>query len=61
MSKRAKEIYEKSTKEERLAEVQYKDLQDKAKSQGYITEGQLLLLSQVVGILVARNKRLGLC
>ena len=51
------EAYELSTPEERFAVDTYRYLQQ----QNGLTEGQLLEASQMIGIIVERNKRLGLC
>jgi hypothetical protein len=55
------EVYEKSTEEERFALRQYQRLQREAKENGgMMGETALLEASQAIGVLVARNKRLGL-
>lgn len=43
--------------DERYAEKTYRYLQEQGRIQGYMTEGQLLEASGVVGTLAARNKR----
>lgn len=54
------EIDRLSTPEERRACAMYKGLQADARETGVMGETALLTASQVIGILVARNKRLGL-
>lgn len=54
------EIDKVSTPEERFAEKQYKRLQREAQETGTMGETALLEASQAIGILAARNKRLGL-
>lgn len=54
------EVDKLSTAEERMACNRYKHLQQNAIMQGFISEGDLLQASEVIGILAARNKRLGL-
>lgn len=49
-----------STPEERAACYRYKALQQKCREQGYMGETDLLVASEAIGILAARNKRLGL-
>ena len=50
-----------STSEERFAKKQYERLQREAQENGgYMGETALLEASQAIGILVSRNKRLGL-
>lgn len=55
-----KEIHRLSTPEERRAEDQYRRLQQEAKDSGVMGETALLEASEAVGILVERNRRLGL-
>lgn len=55
-----REVYRKSTPQERWAERKYRELQHEAKVRGWMDETALLETSQVMGILVERNKRLGL-
>ena len=55
------EVYKKSTERERWAERQYQRLQREANlAGGFMNETALLEASQAIGILVERNKRLGL-
>lgn len=54
------EVDKLSTPEERRAFNQYEHLQRQAKLNGFMSEGDLLLASQAIGILAVRNKRLGL-
>lgn len=54
------EIDKLSTPEERWACAEWKRLQYNAKMSGYMSETSLLEASQACGILVDRNKRLGL-
>jgi len=54
------EIDKLSTPEERMMEAQYKRLQREALENGYMNETALLEASQAIGVLAARNKRLGL-
>jgi hypothetical protein len=54
------EIDKLSTPEERMMEAQYKRLQREAMENGYMGETALLEASEAIGILVERNKRLGL-
>lgn len=54
------EIDKLSTLEERVACTRYKRLQHDAIESGFMSETALLEASQAIGILVARNKRLGL-
>jgi hypothetical protein len=54
------EIYRLSTRQERRASLMYKRLQDDAKASGVMGETALLEASEVIAILAARNKRLGL-
>lgn len=56
-----KEIDELSTQEERSACARYKDIQQRARDNGgLIGETDLLIASEAISVLVARNKRLGL-
>jgi hypothetical protein len=54
------EVHELSTPEERMACARYRQLQRNAMETGVMGETALLEASQAIGILVARNKRLGL-
>jgi len=54
------EIHAQSTEDEIHAERQWRRLQKESQEKGYMTETDLLEASQAAGILVARNKRLGL-
>lgn len=54
------EVNHLSTPEERAACARYKWLQEKCKETGVMGETDLLIASEVIGILIARNKRLGL-
>ena len=54
------EIEKQSTPEERAACFRYRALQREAIEKGFMGETDLLEASQVIGILAARNKRLGL-
>lgn len=54
------EIDKLSTPEERMACARYKQLQRDAIESGVMGETALLEASQAIGILAARNKRLGL-
>jgi len=55
------EVYKLSTPEERRAERLFATLKEEAaENNGMMGETALLELSQTVGILVERNKRLGL-
>ena len=54
------EIDKLSTMEERRAHAQYKRLQRNALDTGLMGETALLEASEAIGILAARNKRLGL-
>lgn len=54
------EIDRLSTPEERAACARYKQLQQEALISGQMGETALLEASQAIGILAARNKRLGL-
>jgi hypothetical protein len=55
-----KEVDKLSTPEERSATWQWKALQERCRISGSANEGDLMLASQLIGILAARNKRLGL-
>ena len=55
------EVAKRSTRAERHALARYKGVQERARlNDGIIGETDLLILSEAVGILVARNQRLGL-
>jgi predicted nucleic acid-binding protein len=54
------EIDRLSTPEERFACARYKALQHRCRETGSMGETDLLIASEAIGILVARNKRLGL-
>lgn len=55
-----KEIERLSTPEELFAEQQWKRLAREAKLNGFMDETALLEASEAIGLLVQRNKRLGL-
>lgn len=55
-----KEIHDLSTPEERSACARYKALQQRCAETGSMGETDLLIASEAIGILVERNKRLGL-
>ena len=54
------EVDKLSTPEERAACNRYKRVQRDAMENGYMGETDTLIASEAIGILVARNKRLGL-
>lgn len=54
------EVDKLSTPEERAACFRYKALQRRCKETGSMGETDLLIASEAIGILAARNKRLGL-
>ena len=54
------EAYALSTPEERAAVDRYRGVQQRARLSGYTTETDMLIWSEAAGIIVKRNKRLGL-
>lgn len=54
--------WEQSTKEEKAAVLEYRDVQQTARENyGLWGETDMLRASQAVAVIVKRNKRLGLC
>lgn len=54
------EAYALSTAEEKAALDQYNAIRSQGRMHGYVTETQLLRLSQIMAVIEIRNARLGL-